>query len=99
MKTRNAVSLKPKPVGQRLGVQAGHQVHLLEVVVVDVLSLLAPLRVVGELVERLHRVLVQQPAELVVARHAALAVAQDVDRRQIEMLAVVSRAGSAGAAG
>ena len=33
----------------------------------------------------------QQPAELVVARHAALAVAEDVHRRQVEMLAVVAR--------
>ena len=52
---RNAVSLNPKPSRQRLRVQAGHQIDLLQVAVVDLLDLLAPRRVVGQLVERLDR--------------------------------------------
>ena len=91
MKMRNAVSLNPKPGGSGSAKESRHQVDLLEIVAVDLAQLLPPRRVVGELVERLDRVLVQQPPELVVARHAALAVAQDVDRRQIEMLPVVTR--------
>ena len=90
MKTRKAVSLKPNPGGQRLGEEPGHQVDLLDVAVVDLLDLLAPRRVVGQLVEGLHRLLAEQPPELVVAGHAALAIADDVHRRQVEPLAVVA---------
>ena len=42
------------------------------------------LRRVGQLLERVERLQVQQPAELVVARHAALARAQDVDRGEVD---------------
>ena len=91
MKTRKAVSLKPKPSGSGSGVETRHEVDVLEVAVVDRLDLLAPCGIVGELVERLHRILVQQAAELVVARHAALTVAKDVHRRQVEVLAIVAR--------
>src|SRR5687767_4232127 len=55
-----------EPFGQRFGEQPGHQVHLLEVVVVDPFDFVPPHDVVGELVERLHRVLVEQAPELVV---------------------------------
>ena len=88
---RNAVSLKPKPGGSGSAYKPGHQVDLLEIVAVDASNLLAPHRVVGQLVERLHRILVQEPAELVVAGHAALPIAEDVHGGQVEMLAVVAR--------
>ena len=74
-------------LGQRLGHQAHQQVHLLDVAVVDPLDLLGPFLVVAELLEGLDRRLVEQAPELVVARHAALAVAQDVHRGEVEALA------------
>ena len=86
---RNAVSLKPKPCRQRLGHEPDHRVDLLEVVVVDALHLVGPLGDVGDLLEAPRRRLVQQAAEAVVARHAALAVAEDVDGAEVELLAVV----------
>ena len=91
MKTRNAVSENPKPGRQRLGVHADLQVHLVDVVVVDAADLLGPLLVVGQLVERAHARHPHLLAEVVVARHAALAVAQDVERGQVHQLAVDPR--------
>ena len=82
MKTRNAVSLKPKPVGcgsaymPTMGRPARGRV-------VDARR--SPRAHGGSSVnssKRLDRRQVEQAAELVVARHAALAVAQDVDRRR-----------------
>ena len=65
MKTRNAVSLKPKPFG-------------------SFLQLLCPHRVVGQLLERRRRLQVEEPPEVVVARHAALADPQDVGRGEVD---------------
>jgi hypothetical protein len=62
---------------------------LFQIVVVDTLDLLAPRRHVADLVEAADRGLVQQPEELVVARHAALTIAKDVDRAQVELLTIV----------
>jgi hypothetical protein len=71
----------------RLGVHPDHVVDPLDVAV-DLLELLGPLRVVGQLAERLHRLEMEQAAELVVARHASLARSQDVGRGQVDLIAV-----------
>ena len=87
---RNAVSLKPNPSGSGSAIQPGHQIDLVEVVVVDLTDLLAPNGIVGQLLERSHRFLVKRPPELVVAWYPALSISEDVDRREIEVLAVVA---------
>ena len=90
MKTRSAVSLKPNPAGKRLGHQADHQIHLLDVVVVDALDLGRPLPGCPSIPRTWPTdALVEEATELVVARHAALAIAQDVHGRDVELLAVV----------
>ena len=88
---RNARVAEAEAFRQRLAHQPDQQIDRFEIVVVDAADLFAPDRIVGQLLERLHRVLVNQPAELVVARHAAFAVAQDLDGREIEAFAVVAR--------
>ena len=88
MKIRNAVSLKPKPGGSGSAEQADLEVDLVDVAVVDLADLLGPLRVLGEVLEALDPRLAQLLAEVVVARHAALAVAQDVDRAEVDAVAV-----------
>ena len=84
---RNAVSLKPKPFGLRLRVHADHRVDLFRIAV-DAREVGGVLRRVGHLLERVVRLQVQEPPELVVARHAALTHAQHVDRRQVDERAV-----------
>jgi hypothetical protein len=79
---------EPEARRQRLGVHADLEVHLVDVVVVDAADLLGPLLVVRELVERAHPRHPHLLAEVVVARDAALAVAQDVERCQVHQLAV-----------
>ena len=95
---RNAVSLKPKPFGFLSAYMPDHRVDALDVAV-DPPQLLGVLGRVGHLLERVERLQVQQPAELVVARHAALAHAQDVDRGEVDerpVGAVEVAGGSAG---
>ena len=87
---RNAVSLKPKPGGSGSAYKPGHQVDLLQIVSVHASNLFAPRRVVGQLFERLHRILVQEPAELVVAGHAAFPISEDVYGGQVEMFSVIA---------
>jgi hypothetical protein len=79
---------EPEPGRERLRVHADLEVHLVDVVVVDAADLLGPLLVRGELVERAHARHPHLLAEVVVARHAALAVAQDVERGEVHDLAV-----------
>ena len=84
---RNAVSLKPKPFGFR----SAYMPIIVSTcfgVAVDAAQVVRVLGRVGHLLERVERLQVQQPAELVVARHAALADAQDVDRREVDERAV-----------
>ena len=87
MKMRKAVSLKPKPFGFCSAYMPDHRVDLLGVAV-DAPQVLRVLGRVGHLLEGVVRLQVQEPAELVVARHAALADAQDVDRGEVDERAV-----------
>ena len=89
MKMRKAVSLKPNPAGAARR-RARHQVDLLDVAVVDLLDLLAHAGLSVSSSKDFTRLLAEQPPELVVAGHAALAIAEDVHRRQVQPLAVVA---------
>ena len=73
---------------QRLGEQPDLEVDAVDVPVVDVADLLAHFGFVGEVLELLDPRLAQRLAEVVVAPHAALAVAQDVDRPEVDPVAV-----------
>ena len=72
----------------RLGEHAGHQVHAVDIAVVDPAQFFDPLRVIGQLLEPVDPRQVDQLAEVVVPRHAELPRAQDVSRGQVLQLAV-----------
>ena len=78
---------EPEPGRRRLGVQAHREVDVLDRVV-DRRQLRGRRRVLGQVVERPGRGQAQQPAELVVAGHAALAGAQDVHGGEVDLHAV-----------
>ena len=88
MKTRNAVSLNPNPSAwaPRRARPPGPRVRSRRVMCTpDPFGLV---RVVGQLRERFGRPQPKEPAELVVARHPALADPQDVRRGEVQASAV-----------
>ena len=77
-------------LGKVFGKESGHQVDLVDVVLIDLAQFFAPNRVRRDFFERRDGRHVDQLAEPAVTRHAALAIADNVDGREIEQRAVVA---------